>query len=161
MVYQYTRHIFGANDSPTCMNYAIQRTAKDNSTQYTDASQAVFEKFYMDEYLYSLDEQEKALKRAKELVELLMLRGFKLTEYVSSVPHLLNELENSFKTIDQEEQKFIGSSQDEASSHVSGLKWDHKKDTPVVSRGTKYVGNKDVTHRLVHSLVSKLSTQLG
>ena len=25
VVYQYTRHIFGANDSPTCANYVLQR----------------------------------------------------------------------------------------------------------------------------------------
>ncbi|XP_075250920.1 uncharacterized protein LOC142343117 [Convolutriloba macropyga] len=117
MVYQYTRHIFGAKDSPTCANYTLQRTAKDNSRQYPDASQAVLEKFYMDDYLDSLDEPEKALKRAKELVELLMLGGFKLTKFVSSVPHLLDELDNSFKTNDQEEPKVIGSSEEEASSH--------------------------------------------
>ena len=58
MVYQYTRHIFGAKDLPTCANYALQRTAKDNSRQYPDASQAVLEKFYMDDYLDSLDEPQ-------------------------------------------------------------------------------------------------------
>ena len=161
MVYQYTRHIFGAKDSPTCANYALQRTAKDNSRQYPDASQAVLEKFYMDDYLDSLDEPEKALKRAKELVELLMLGGFKLTKFLSSVPHLLDELDNSFKTNDQEEPKVIGSSEEEASSHVLGLKWDHKKDTLVVSRGTKYVDNKNVTQRLVLSLVSKVFDPIG
>ena len=33
VVYQYTRHIFGAKDSPTYANYALQRTAKDNNRQ--------------------------------------------------------------------------------------------------------------------------------
>ena len=27
VVYQYTRHIFGAKDAPTCANYTLQRTA--------------------------------------------------------------------------------------------------------------------------------------
>ena len=27
VVHQYTRHIFGAKDSPICANYALQRTA--------------------------------------------------------------------------------------------------------------------------------------
>ena len=115
----------------------------------------------MDDYLDSLDEPEKALKRAKELVELLMLGGFKLTKFVSSVAHLLDELDNSFKTNDQEEPKVIGSSEEEASSHVLGLKWDNKKDTLVVSRGTKYVDNKNVTQRLVLSLVSKVFDPVG
>ena len=30
VVYQYTRHVFGAKDSPTCANFALQRTAGDN-----------------------------------------------------------------------------------------------------------------------------------
>ena len=29
-VYQYTRHIFGAKESPTCASYALQRTARDH-----------------------------------------------------------------------------------------------------------------------------------
>ena len=29
-VYQYVRHIFGSKDSPTCANYALQRTARGN-----------------------------------------------------------------------------------------------------------------------------------
>ena len=34
VVCQYTRHIFGAKDSPTSANYALQRTARDNVSQY-------------------------------------------------------------------------------------------------------------------------------
>ena len=93
----------------------------------------------MDDYLDSLDEPEKALNRAKEFIELFLLGGFKLTKFVSSVPHPLDELENSFKTSHQEEPNVIGSSDDEASSHVLGLKWDHTRDTLVVSCGTKYL----------------------
>ena len=31
VVYRYTRHIFGAKDSPTCANYALPLTARDNA----------------------------------------------------------------------------------------------------------------------------------
>ena len=41
VVYQYTRHIFGAKDSPTCASYALQRTARDNAKFYPDAAKAV------------------------------------------------------------------------------------------------------------------------
>ena len=90
-----------------------------------------------------------------------MLGGFKITKFISSVPHLLEELDNSFKTIDQEVPKVIGSSENEASSHVLGLKWDRRKDTPIVSRRTKYVDNKKVTQRLVLSLVPKVFDPIG
>ena len=49
VVYQYTRHIFGAKDSPTCANYALQCTARDNVSQYPDATKAVLEYFYMED----------------------------------------------------------------------------------------------------------------
>ena len=45
VVYQYTRHIFGAKDSSTCANYALQRTARDNVSQYPEATKAVLEIF--------------------------------------------------------------------------------------------------------------------
>ena len=51
-VFQYTRHIFGAKDSPTCGNYALRRTAVDNQDRYPDAAYAVLNNFYMDDCLW-------------------------------------------------------------------------------------------------------------
>ena len=79
VVYQNTRHIFGAKDSPTCANYALQRTARDNANFYTEAAKTVLENFYMDDYLDSVESPEKANNRSKELVHILHLGGFKLT----------------------------------------------------------------------------------
>ena len=53
VVHQYTRHIFGARDSPTCENFALQKTASDNQAEYPEAASAVVQKFHMDEYLDS------------------------------------------------------------------------------------------------------------
>ena len=44
-VFQYTRHIFGAKDSPTCANYVFRRTAVDNQDRYPDATYAVLNNF--------------------------------------------------------------------------------------------------------------------
>ena len=63
VVYQFTRHIFGAKDSPTCANYALQRTARDNTNFCTKAAKAVLENFYMDDYLDSVESPEKASNR--------------------------------------------------------------------------------------------------
>ena len=56
---QYTRHIYGAKDSPTCANYALQRTARDNAKEHPEAAKAVLEKFYMDDKLDSVESPEK------------------------------------------------------------------------------------------------------
>ncbi|XP_063717837.1 uncharacterized protein LOC134844942 [Symsagittifera roscoffensis] len=73
VVHQYTRHIFGARDSPTCANYALQRTAMDNQAMFPDAASAVLEKFYMDDYLDSFEDPDVAFKMSQELITLLAL----------------------------------------------------------------------------------------
>ena len=79
-VFQYTRHIFGAEDSPTCANYALRRTAVDNQDRYPKAAYAVLNIFYMD--------PETALALSRSLVELLRLGGFNLTIIISNVSSL-------------------------------------------------------------------------
>ena len=152
VVYQYTRYIFGAKDSPTCANYALQRAARDNVNQYPEATKAVLENFYMDDCLDSVESPEWALKRSKELVHLLQLGGFKLTMFVSNLPNLADRIDGSTQSI---EPNVIASSKEDF-SHVLGLKWDHNNDTLVVSRGTCSTVTKSSTQRLVLSLVSKL-----
>ena len=157
VVYQYTRHILGAKDSPTCANYALQRTARDNVNQYPEATKAVLENFYMDDYLDSVESPERALKRSKELVHLLHLGGFKPNKFVSNVPNLADRIDGSTQST---EPKVIASSKED-SSHVLGLKWDHNNDTLVVSRGTSSTVTKSLTQRLVLSLVSKVFDPIG
>ena len=157
VVYQYTRHIFGAKDSPTCANYALQRTARDNDKFYPKAAKAVLENFYMDDYLDSVESPEKAINRSKELVHLLHLGGFKLTKFVSNVPNLADRIDGSPQST---EPKVIVSCQED-SSHVLGLKWDHTNDTLVVSRVTSCAITKSLTQRLVQSLNSKVFDPIG
>ena len=45
VVYQYTRHIFGAKDSPTGANYALQRTARDYAMFYPKLQKPSLETF--------------------------------------------------------------------------------------------------------------------
>ena len=59
VVYQYTRHIFGAKDSPTCANYALQRTARDNIGEQPEVTKAILEHYYMDDYLGSVEPLRK------------------------------------------------------------------------------------------------------
>ena len=159
-VYQYVRHIFGAKDSPTCANYALQRTAAENAVSFADAARAVTLKFYMDDYLDSLHTSELALRRSKDLVELLAKGGFKLTKFESSFPALTAELNVSELSLDTEQTKAISDTLG-TSSHVLGLKWDQSSDSLVVSRGT----NKDVpsalTQRAVLSLVAAVFDPIG
>ena len=45
VVHQYTRIIVGPKHSPTCANYALQRTASDDAKQYPEAAKAILDNF--------------------------------------------------------------------------------------------------------------------
>ena len=106
VLHQYTRHIFGAKDSPTCTNYALQRTASDNAKEYQEAAKAVLENFYMHDYLDSVESAERALIKSKELVHLLYLGGFKLTKFVSIVPDLADRIDGSAQSTESKAISF-------------------------------------------------------
>ena len=44
-VYQYVRHIFGSKCAPTCANYALVRTVRDNRTEFLEADLPVGRNF--------------------------------------------------------------------------------------------------------------------
>ena len=92
VVHQYTRHIFGARDLPTCANYALQLTAMDSQAILPDAASAVLKNFHMDDYLDSFEDPDVAFKLSQELITLLALGGFKLIKFIGNVIKIYNEL---------------------------------------------------------------------
>ena len=159
VVHQYTRHIFGAHDSPTCANFALQKTASDNQAVYPEAASAVVQKFYVDDYLDSFQNRDDALKLGRDLFSTLKLGGLCLTKFVSNVPDVTTALDPDNRESNSS-VKDICASPDQ-SSHVLGLKWDHVKDTLVVSRGVDRPQDKAITQRTVLSFVSSVFDPIG
>ena len=79
--YEYTRHIFGAKDSPTCANFALQRTVTDNEEEFPVASRIVKRNFYMDDFLYFAENIQEAESLKQNLISLLQKGGFKLFKW--------------------------------------------------------------------------------
>ena len=160
VVHQYTRHIFGARDSPTCANFALRKTATDNMSTYPEAASVVNENFYMDDYLDSFENVTQAIKTSRDLVSLLKLGGFNLTKFVSNADEITS-------AINPEESETSSSpimeicNGAEQSSHVLGLKWDHVKDTLVVSRDVDRPLDKAITQRTILSFVSSVFDPVG
>ena len=159
IVYQYVRHIFGSKDSPTCANYALQQTARDNRIQFLEAANSVENNFYMDDYLESSPTINEATKKAQDLVEMLAKGGFNLTKFVSNVPGLVKIVDPKYQLPAESNEKVLVT--DEDTSHVLALKWNHSRDTLVVSRGTTPDLNRPVTQRVVLSLVSAVYDPIG
>ena len=156
-VYQYVRHIFGSKDSPTCANYALQRTAKDNEKEFPEATVSVLNNFYMDDYLESCPTVEEVTRKSQDLVRLLKLGGFSLTKFVSNVPNLLPKLNQEPNSTGGDTKSITADEE----SHVLGLKWNHRQDTIVVSRGTNPQMDRKLTQRVVLSLVSAVYDPIG
>ena len=101
----------------------------------------------------------RSLKLGRDLISLLKLGGFHLTNIVSNMPDVTTALnpdnrESNFSVKD------ICTSPDQ-SSHVLGLKWDHVKDTLVVSRVVDCPLDKAITQRTVLSFLSSVFDPIG
>ena len=161
VLFQYTRHIFGSKDSPTCANYALRRTATDNESTYPDAALAVKEKFYMDDYLESMETSEEVLTRSQALLDLLNKGGFKLRKFVSNVQEIADKRNGNTESCQKQDEAKGFPDTLGNSSHVLGLKWYHTTDTLIVSRGTDRTVQTPLTQRSVLSLVSSVFDPIG
>ena len=56
--YEYTSHIFGANDSPCIASYALRKTAREKCEQYLDAIKYIERNVYMDDLYVAIDSIE-------------------------------------------------------------------------------------------------------
>ncbi len=95
-MYQMLVHIFGAKDSPTCANYAVKRTARDNIDKFDPATiETALRAFYVDDLLKSVPSEEMAIWLSKELISLLKSGGFRLTKFSSTSQVVLDALPKS------------------------------------------------------------------
>ena len=91
-VYQYVRHIFGAKCSPTCSNYVLRRTARDNKDSFPLEAEVVDRTFNMDDLFKSVPSLLEACSLQVGLGNLLSLGGFRLTKWISNDKDLLTAI---------------------------------------------------------------------
>ena len=127
---------------------------------YSEAASVVNEKFYMDDYLDSLENVTHAIKIRRDLVSLLKLGGFNLTKFVSNADEITSAMNPEDCETSSSPIKEICNGA-EQSLHVLGLKWDHVKDTLVSSRGVDRPLDKAITQRTVLSFVSSVFDPVG
>ena len=89
---------------------------------------------------------------------MLALSEVKLTKFVSNVPSIVSEVDLNSDTRTTEEKENPAA---EKFSHVLGLKWNHSTYTLVVSRGTSRNTDRNVTQRVVLSLLSAVYDPIG
>ncbi|KAK3754633.1 hypothetical protein QZH41_014920, partial [Actinostola sp. cb2023] len=153
--FQMLVHLFGGISSPSCANYALQRTADDNATKYDkETIYTIRNNFYVDDCLKSVETEDKALQLVDELRELLKKGGFNLTKWVSNsrkVIKAIPETQRACSVTDLDLDHL-------PIERALGLQWDVERD---VFKFKATITSKPATRRGILSMTSSIYDPLG
>ena len=158
-IYEYQRHVFGAKSSATCANYALKRVGLDNEKLYLIAAKAIRNKFYMDDFIKSLETPEEAIEVFNQLQPLLSRHGFKLKNWISNNDAVTKAIPEVLKSISNKKQVEVDPNTE--GSSVLGLQWTVIDDSLQVCRGTNKEVEAPITQRKILSLVSSVFDPIG
>ena len=148
--YRLTVHLFGATSSPAVANFALRRTATENSHYSEEAKAAVLRSFYVDDLLCSVEDEKEAVKLYNNVKALVSTGGFNLTKLTSNSPILTSEhCDETSKQIDKCSNL----------NCVLGLKWETQSD--ILRFNVNIDCNKPVTKRALLSVVHGIYDPLG
>ena len=83
-------HEFGGTSLPSCLNYALRRTAIDNKKVYgTDAATALLRDFYVDDLLNSMKDVQSPKKVVQNEINMCKSGGFNFTKFMSNSKELI------------------------------------------------------------------------
>lgn len=94
--YQMIVHFFGATSSPSCVNYALRRTAEDCRGQFNDeVIDTVLCNFYVDDCLKSVRNVSEAVCLVEDLQCLLSRGGFQIAKWISNNREVMRSIPTS------------------------------------------------------------------
>ena len=82
--YRMTVHLFGATSSPSCRNFALQKTSDNKCDFDSNITGTVKRNFYVGDLLKSVESEEAPINLTQVLCLLLTKDGFKLTKWISN-----------------------------------------------------------------------------
>ena len=150
--YQMCVHLFGTVCSPGCANIALKQTAvvfKDNLDQNT--VDVINNCFCVVDCLASSTSVKEAERLFKEVSELLMKGGFKITKWLSNSREVIKTVSKSDRSTKLENLDLC--SADLPKERALGLWWDAEKDALCFSVQVK---TKPLTRRGILSVVNSI-----
>ena len=88
-------YLCGKTDSPSCSNWVLRKTALDNCEKFNvHVVNAVLNKFYMDNYFDSFDNQQEVITTIHKIKTLLTVGGFNYISRNLSRKSLLSTVAN-------------------------------------------------------------------
>ena len=89
-VYRMCVHVFGSTSSPSCCNYALQKTADEYELKYgKEVADILRNDFYVDDMLKSMKDEQRAADVIKNVKKMCAEGGFHLTKFVSNSRNVL------------------------------------------------------------------------
>ena len=104
--FQYTRLIFGARCSPTTAIFVLQETAKDFGNSAT--KDLIFNSFYLDDFVHSFVNEQKAETAVQDLRQTLSKGGFSLTKFVSNSVQCLSKIPKEYCDSEKDKHRILG-----------------------------------------------------
>ena len=154
--YQMMVHLFGGVSSPSCANFALQRTADDNAKEFgPEIVKSVKRNFYVDDCLKSNENEQEAINAAEQLRLLLARGGFRLTKWLSNSPKVIESIPELERSKSLKEMIHFT---DLPTERALGVLWNVRADTFGYSISLK---NKPLTRRGILSIVSSVYDPLG
>ena len=126
-VHRMTVHLFGGVWSPSCVNFALRRTADDNAENFNaDVVTTVKENLYVDDCLKSLDSEDETIVMVKQLTDILAKGGFRLTKWISNSRRVIesvppDERAKGIKNLDLDQEEL-------PVERALGVHWDTEHD---------------------------------
>ncbi|XP_066910989.1 uncharacterized protein [Clytia hemisphaerica] len=155
--YQMCVHYFGITSSPSCVNYALRRTATENKSKYGEqAAEVLHRNFYVDDMLKSFPEDDSAISTVNNTRLMCKEGGFRLTKFHSNSRSVIEsippeERSKSLKDLDMTTDTI-------PNERALGMQWCPERDVFTYKVQFK---EKPSTRRGVLSTVSSMYDPLG
>ena len=154
--FHMTVHLFGGTSSPSCVNFALRKTADDNEGDFDpETIQTIRRNFYVDDCLKAVKSELSAVKLADQLSRCLAKGGFRLTKWISNSSPVIESIPESERAPSLKKLDF------DKSKHVErplGVQWNVATDT---FGFTITIKDRPLTRRGVLSTVSSIYDPLG
>ncbi|XP_054272574.1 uncharacterized protein LOC128992856 [Macrosteles quadrilineatus] len=116
---------FGSTCSPSTALYVVNENAKSFSSIYPEASKSILTKEYMDDLLDSVNSEEEAKTRVKEIMEIHKSGGFQICNWLSNSKDVLSGIPEELKSNSTKQLKHDSNLPTE---QVLGMWWDSESD---------------------------------
>ena len=151
-------HVFGGTSSPSCCNYAYERTAYDNKSRYqTDVMDTLNRNFYVDDLLKSVKDVKTAIRLLHDVISMCADGGFRLTKFVINRIEVLDSIPEEDRRTGVKDV-YLNSGTNFPTEKALGVNWDIGSDR----LGFKLnLDGKPTTRRQMLSMISKIYDPRG